>query len=99
MAQGLHLLTAASNGDGASSQMVDHSMGNIAKRFSYAVYVFGNFGGATVTLEGSHDDFTFIAIPNASWTDNATTNIEFYGNYLRGVVTGGTGESINLVLV
>ena len=99
MSQGLHLLTAASNGNGTSKRMVDHSFGNVAKRFSYSVYVFGTFGGATVTLEGSHDDSTFIEIPNASWTVNATTNIEFYGNFLRGVVTGGTGESINLVIV
>ena len=99
MAQGLHLLTAASNGNGASKQMVDHSQGNISKRFSYSIYVYGTFGGATVTLEGSHDDSTWIAITNASWTAKATTNIEFYGNFLRGVVTGGTGESINMVLV
>ncbi len=97
---GLQLLSAASNGNGTAKQIVDHSRGNIGKRFSYSIYVYGNWDDATVTLEGSHDNSTFIAITNASWTANATTNIEFYGNYLRGVVASGSGaESINMVLV
>ena len=99
MSQGLHLLTAAGAGAGTAIQMVDHASGNISKRFSYSIYVYGTFGGSTVTLEGSHDNVTFIPITNASWTANATTNIEFYGNYLKGVVTGGSGQSINMVLV
>jgi len=99
MAQGLHLLTNASNGNGASKRTVDHSLGNVSKRFSYAIYIYGSFGGATVTLEGSHDDSTWFPITNASWTAKATTNIEFYGNFLRGVVASGSGESINMVIV
>ncbi len=94
------LLTAASNGNGTSKKMVDHSFGNIAKRFSYSLYVYGTFNDATVKLQGSPDDTNWFDIPNASWTADATTNVEFYGNYLRGVVTSGLGsESINLVIV
>ena len=99
MAQGLHLLTAAGAGNGTSFQITHHELGNVSKRFSYSIYIYGTFGGSTVTLEGSHDDSTFIPITNASWTANATTNIEFYGIYLRGVVTGGSGQSVNMVLV
>lgn len=99
MSQGLHLLTAAGAGNGTAKQITHHEFGNVSKRFSYSIYIYGSFGGSTVTLEGSHDNVTFIAITNASWTTDATTNIEFYGNYLRGVVTGGSGQSVNMVLV
>lgn len=101
MAGGLHLLDEASNGNGASKKMVEHGFGNINKRFSYSIYIYGDdFDSATVTLEGSHDNITFIPITNASWMENATTNIEFYGTYLRGVVTGGQGsETITMVMV
>lgn len=97
---GFILLTAATNGNGTSKQIpAANERGFIPKRFSYSLYVTGTFGGATVTLEGSADDITFVAIPNASFTAASTTNIEFYGNFLRGVVTGGTGESIDMVLI
>ena len=97
---GFTLLTAAANSTGTAKKIVDHAQGNIGKRFSYSIYIYGTFDGATVTLEGSHDNVTFIAITNASWTANSTTNIEFYGNYLRGKVAGGSGsESITMVLV
>ena len=76
MSEGLHLLTAAGAGNGASKKMVNHEFGNVNKRFSHSIYVYGTFGGSTVTLEGSHDNVTFIAITNASWTADATTNIE-----------------------
>ncbi len=96
------LLTAASNGNGTSKKMVDHAFGNIAKRFSYSVYVWtdSTFDNATVKLQGSPDDTKWFDIPNASWTADATTNIEFYGTYLRGTVDSGSGsESINLVII
>ena len=98
---GRHLLTAASNGNGTAEKMVEHGFGNINKRFSYTIHVYGSdFDGSTVTLEGSHDNITFTAITDASWTAAALTNIEFYGTYLRGVVASGSGsESIDMVLV
>ena len=100
MAVGLHLLTAASNGNGTATKMVEHRFGNVNRRFSYTIYITGTFDSATVTLEGSHDNSTWVAITDASWTAAAVTNIEFYGTWLRGVVASGSGsESITMVLV
>lgn len=95
----LKLLVAASNGNGSSKQLVFPEQGNVNKRYSYTVYIYGTFNSATVKLQGSPDDSNWFDIPNASWTAKATTNVEFYGIYLRGVVTGGSSPSIDLRIV
>ena len=59
---GRHLLTAASNGNGTAVKMVEHAFGNVNRRFSYTIHIYGTFDTATVTLEGSHDNVTFTAI-------------------------------------
>lgn len=100
---GLQLLSAGSNGTGASKQTVDHSKGNIGKRFSYSLFIYGTVDSADIQLQASHDDATFVDIAGAAFTNTewpTATNLEFYGNFIRVKVANGLGsESVNVVLV
>ena len=97
------LATTQANGTTTAVKIVEHERGQIPKRFSYGLYIFGTVDSADIKLQASHDNVTFVdisggAFTNAQWP--TATNLEFYGNWIRVVVANGLGsESANVVMV
>ncbi len=100
---GIVLATAQGNGTTTSVELVEQDRGRIPKRFSYGLFIFGTVDSADVKLQASHDNTTFVDIAGASFANTAwptTTNLEFYGHFIRVVVANGLGsESVGVVLV
>lgn len=92
----MQILTAAGNGNGSSFDLKTGGKSN--KENLRTIFCWGTFGGATVTIEISIDGTNWFAVPSISFTALGTVNMEARAVYVRGVVTGGTGESINMVL-
>lgn len=71
------------------------------------LYVWGTFGGATVTLECSPDppelaagDSEWFPVPDAdAITTKTVINVQFRARKLRGVVASGTSPSITMKVV
>lgn len=64
----------------------------------------GTFGGATVKLQVSNDNVTFFDMKDLSGTTISGTSASFFeftsaGVYFKPVVTGGSGNSINVTMV
>lgn len=90
------LLSAAAGGNGATFQI--RQWGNRELEHLYTLFVWGTFGGATVTLEISFDGVEWFPVSGVSITAKTVVNVEFRAQYVRAVVTGGAGVSINALL-
>ena len=69
-----------------------------------SVHIFGTFGGATVTLDGTLDETNYVTLldheGNAiSKTAEAVEGLRTGAVSYRPSITGGTGDSVTLVLV
>lgn len=67
------------------------------------VQISGTFGGATVTFEGSNDGVTYFPLKDMSGVEISLTAaglVDFSTGalFVKPVVTGGTAESINVIL-
>lgn len=71
---------------------------NRNKHQLYTMYVWGTFGGATVTLQISPDNVNWFGT-NVAITAQGATNVEFRANFVRAVSTGGAGSSIDALLL
>jgi len=92
----MRILSGANNGNGASFEL--KTGGKRDKENIRTVYCWGTFGGATVTAEISIDGTEWFSVTGVSFTVKGAVNIEARARYIRGVVTGGTGESIDMQL-
>jgi hypothetical protein len=69
-----------------------------------AVQFSGTFGGATVGLQASNDGVTFFDIKELGGSPISTSSAALFefttaAMYLRPVITGGTGDAVNVVMV
>ena len=96
---GIAILTAATNGNGAAIAYDVFNKRQSIETHKYTLYIFGTHGGSTVTFEVSHDGTTFVALPGVSSTIPEAFSIEFAALEIRGVVTGGTAEAVDMVLM
>lgn len=92
----MRLLTAAGAGAGAAQQI--GQWGNREISHLYTFYVWGTFGGATVTLEISFDGVEWFTVTGISITVRTVINAEFRARFVRAVVTGGAGQAIDAFL-
>lgn len=92
----MKILDSANNGNGDSFLL--KTGGTRDKENLRTVFCWGTFGGATVTVEISLDDTNWFPVASISFTSAGAVNMEARAVYVRGVVAGGTGESINLAL-
>jgi hypothetical protein len=91
----MRLLENATDGNGAAFDNPQHR--NPAPDTFQSCYVYGTFGGATVKLQASpvgNGDRWFDT--GVSFTEAGVQNFEVKAARFRGVVSGGTGESINM---
>ena len=89
------LLESAATGNGPAVEI--KSFAN--RRFDQLKTLFphGDFDGATVSVEISHNGTDwFIVTGGESLTVDTALNVEFHARFIRGVVTGGTSPSVNL---
>lgn len=88
------LLSAAGAGNGSAVEIP--SFAN--RRFDQlkTIFIFGTFGGSTVTVDISHDNSNWFAIPDLSATADAVFDVEFHARYIRGVVTGGAAQAVDM---
>lgn len=89
----------ASSADTFTPHVVQARLGTDA-----AVQFAGTFGGATVKLQGSIDGVNFVDLKDKSGTlISATSGAMFTFDtsaiYIRPSVTGGTGDSIDILVV
>jgi hypothetical protein len=66
-----------------------------------AVQFDGTFGGATVVLQGSVDGTTYATMRDTAGNAISDTSADVFFfetgvNYIKPLVTGGTGDSINI---
>lgn len=93
----MRLLTNSGAGAGASFEI--REWGNRHISHLYTLFVWGTMGGATVTLEISPDNVVWFPVSGVSVTADLTAlNVEFRARYVRAVITGGAGPSINALL-
>src|SRR6185295_14273081 len=99
----MQLLNAAGAGSGGAIEVRQPYNRELNQLKTW--FVWGTFGGATVTLEISPDDIPAGAVPSnwfsvtgASLTAPGALNVDFRARWVRAVVTGGAGQSINSLL-
>ena len=95
----MKLLSGAANGNGSSFDM-PHP-GSVHKSHIRTLYVWGTFGGSTVKLQIATSDSPtewFDVTDADNITSKTAINVEVRADHVRGVVSGGTGESINMFL-
>ena len=90
----MKLLTAADNGTGSAVQK--GQWGNREVDQLTTIYIYGTFGGATVTVEISHDGTNWFNTGIAA-TAKGVFNLEFRAQYMRAIVAGGTGSAIDVL--
>jgi hypothetical protein len=66
-----------------------------------AVQFDGTFGGATVVLQGSVDGTTYVTLRDTAGNAISDTSADVFFfetavNYIKPLVTGGTGDSLNI---
>lgn len=78
----------------------------IRNRYGYVgtAQISGTFGGATVSLQFSNDGSTWFTASDTlgnsiSTTANALYEISTAAAYVRATISGGTGDSVNVILV
>lgn len=92
----MQLLTAAGNGDGTA---VDNRQLNRRDSSFFTLFVWGTFGGSTVKLQISPDGTNWFDVSGAdAITAAGALNVEFRAKQVRGSVSGGTANSINMRL-
>jgi len=92
----MKILNAAGTGNGDSYEL--RTGGKNAKENIRTVYVYGTFGGTTVTVQISPDGTNWFTVTGLSFTDVGAINMEARAAFIRGVVTGGTTPSITMVI-
>jgi hypothetical protein len=92
----VRILTAAVAGNGTA--FVNASTGQYKNR-RRTLYVYGTFGGTTVTLQISPDGTNWFTVAGISITVQGVVGFEENWNYCRGVVTGGAGMAIDAVIL
>ena len=96
----MQLLSGAGAGNGSPHEIKQPYNREISQLKTW--FVWGTFGGATVTLEISPNTedppVEWFSVPNASLTARGVMNVEFRAKWVRAVVTGGAGQSINAEL-
>jgi hypothetical protein len=90
------LLSNAAAGAGSSFEI--RCWGNREINHLYTLFVWGTFGGATVTLEISFDGVEWFAVSGVSVTAKSALNVEFRARFVRAVITGGAGVTLNALL-
>ena len=90
------LLSNASGGNGTTFEI--RQWGNRELNHLYTLFVWGTFGGATVTLEISHNGTDWFTVSGVSITAKTALNVEFRARYVRAVITGGAGVTLNALL-
>jgi len=93
----MKILDSAGNGNGDSYELL--TGGRMPKENIRTVYCWGTFGGATVTVEVSPDGSNWFSVTGLSFTSADAINMEVRARYVRGVVTGGTSPSVNMLLM
>ena len=93
----MRLLTAAANGNGATTEIKQWGNRELVRLFT--LFVFGTFGGATVTLQISPNGTDWFTVSGVSITSASAINVEFRAPYVRAVVSGGTGEAVDAILL
>lgn len=100
---GFILAAAQANGTTTGKKLVEHERGYISKRYSYTMYIYGTVDSADIQLQVSHDNTNWVDMTGGDFANTAwpiSTNVEFYGNYVRVVVANGSGsESVNVVWI
>lgn len=92
----MRLLNNSGGGNGATFEI--REWGNRHIEHMYTLFVWGTFGGATVTVEISPDETNWFPVSGVSITDKVALNLEFRARFVRAVVTGGTAPSIQALL-
>lgn len=59
------------------------------------LFIFGTFGGATVTIEVSMDQTTWIAVPSGAFTAATVTQLQTSAHYIRATVTNVGTTSVS----
>ena len=94
----MQILQNAGAGNGTAYDL--HTGGRTPKENIRTVYCWGTFNGATVTVEVSPDGgATWFAVSGLSFTSQDAINMEVRASQVRGVVTGGTSPSINMLVI
>ncbi len=93
----MKLFTAAGGAVTGVAQQIREGL-NRNKHQLYTLYVWGTFGGATVTLQISPDNVNWFGTAVAITTQGAT-NVEFRAGWVRAVSTGGTGSALEALLL
>lgn len=91
------MLIASALAAGATSTPVDipHPR-DLMRSQLRTFYVYGTFGGTTITIEISPDGTNWFNPATASYTAKSVANLEFRAKQVRVVSTGGAGASINV---
>lgn len=92
----MRLLTDSAGGAGSSFEI--REWGNRYKNQLYTLFVWGTFGGAIVTLEISFDGVEWFAVSGVNITAKTALNVEFRARFVRAVVTGGAGVTLQALL-
>lgn len=93
----MRLFTAAGGAATGAAQAIREAL-NRNKHQLYTFFVWGNFGGATVTLQISPDNVNWFGT-GVSVTVQSAVNVEFRANFVRAVSTGGAGSAIDALLL
>ena len=64
---------------------------------SLSVVVYGNFGGGTLSISGSHDGVNFVEFEDGSLTTPTAKVLSWSGN-VRFELTGSTNPNLNISL-
>ena len=89
----MRLLTAAGNGNGTAVPI--RGWGNRELSHLYTLFVWGEFGGGTVTLEISPDGTNWFEVSDVALTAAGCINVEFRAPHVRAVVSGGTDSAVD----
>lgn len=92
----MRLLSDASAGNGSSFEI--REWGNRHISHLYTLFVWGTFGGATVTLQISPDGVEWFDVSGVSVTAKGALNVEFRARFVRAVITGGAGVTLQALL-
>lgn len=93
----MRLFTAAGGAVTGTALAIREGL-NRNKHQLYTFFVWGTFGGATVTLQISPDNVNWFGT-GVSVTAQGAVNVEFRANFVRAMSTGGAGSSIDALLL
>ena len=66
---------------------------------NHTVMYYGTWtNGATAKVQITHDQLTWIDVPDSSATDDAVINVEYNADAIRAVTTSATAASITCIL-